>query len=107
MPKFDVSSSIALNNTLQELGVQAAFDAQAADFTPLTDVPAFLSSVRQAARVKVDEEGVEAAAFTEMAVCTASLPMGEVEMKLDRPFLFAIYDAGGLPLFVGTVLQPE
>jgi len=107
VPKFDVSSSIGLNNTLQELGVQAAFDAQAADFTPLTDVPAFLSNVRPAARVKVDEEGVEAAAFTEMAVCTASLPMGEVEMRLDRPFLFAIYDAGGLPLFVGTVQNPE
>ena len=89
------------------MGVRAAFDAQVADFTPLTDVPAFLSNVRQAARVKVDEEGVEAAAFTEMSVCTSSLPMGVVEMKLDRPFLFAIYDANGLPLFVGTVYQPE
>lgn len=107
VPKFDVSSNIGLNDLMKELGVRAAFDAQVADFTPLTDVPAFLSNVRQAARVKVDEEGVEAAAFTEMSVCTSSLPMGVVEMKLDRPFLFAIYDANGLPLFVGTVYQPE
>ena len=89
---------------MKELGVRAAFDAQVADFTPLTDVPAFLSNVRQAARVKVDEEGVEAAAFTEMSVCTSSLPMGVVEMKLDRPFIFAIYDQHDLPLFVGSGL---
>ena len=53
------------------------------------------------------EDRVVAAAFTEMSVCTSSLPIGVVEMKLDRPFLFAIYDVNGLPLFVGTVYQPE
>ena len=107
LPRFDVKADTPLNDLMKELGVRAAFDAQAADFQPLTATPAFLSSVRQAARVKIDEEGVEAAAFTEMAVCTSSLPMGEVEMTLDRPFLFAIYDANGLPLFVGTVQNPE
>lgn len=107
LPRFDVKADTPLNDLMKELGVKAAFDAQAADFKPLTETPAFLGSVRQAARVKVDEEGVEAAAFTEMAVCTASLPMGEVEMTLDRPFLFVIYDANGLPLFVGTVQNPE
>ena len=103
LPRFDVKADTPLNELVKELGITAAFDGQNADFTPLTATPAFLSSVRQAARVKIDEEGVEAAAFTEMAVCTSSLPMGEVEMTLDRPFLFAIYDANGLPLFVGTV----
>jgi serpin B len=107
LPRFDVKADTPLNDLMKELGVKAAFDAQAADFQPLTATPAFLSSVRQAARVKIDEEGVEAAAFTEMAVCTSSLPMGEVEMTLDRPFLFAIYDANGLPLFVGTVQIPQ
>ena len=106
LPRFDVKADTPLNDLMKELGVTAAFDGQSADFTPLTAKPALLSSVRQAARVKVDEEGVEAAAFTEMAVCTSSLPMGEVEMTLDRPFLFVIYDAAGLPLFVGTVQTP-
>ena len=107
VPKFDISSNIGLNDLMKGLGVRTAFDVQAADFTPLTDVPAFLGNVRQAARVKIDEEGVEAAAFTEMAVCTSSMPVGIVEMKLDRPFLFAICDATGLPLFVGMVQNPE
>ena len=107
VPKFDVSATMGLNELMKELGAKAVFDAQAADFTTLTEVPAYLDSVRQAARVKIDEEGVEAAAFTEMAICGASLPIGVVEMKLDRPFIFAVYDQNGLPLFVGTVLQPE
>ncbi len=106
LPRFDVKADTPLNDLMKELGVTAAFDSRVSDFRPLTEAPAFLSSVRQAARVKVDEEGVEAAAVTEMAVCTSSLPIGEVEMTLDRPFLFAIYDANGLPLFVGTVQNP-
>ena len=106
LPQFDVKADTPLNDLMKELGVTAVFDSRVSDFRPLTETPAFLSSVRQTARVKVDEEGVEAAAFTEMAVCTSSLPVGEVEMTLDRPFIFAIYDANSLPLFVGTVQNP-
>ena len=107
LPRFDVKADMPLNDLMKELGVTAAFDRQSADFSPLTGTPAYLSSVRQAARVKIDEEGVEAAAFTEMAVCTSAMPMGEVEMTLNRPFLFVIYDANGLPLFAGTVQKPQ
>lgn len=107
VPRFDVSSSVGLNGLLREMGVTEVFDAQTADLSMLTDVAAHLDSVRQAARVKIDEEGVEAAAFTEMAVCASALPVGIMEMTLDRPFLFAIYSADGLPLFVGAVQRPE
>lgn len=106
VPKFDVRSTIGLNEVIKELGVERVF-GDGADFSPLTAMPAFLNSVRQSARVKIDEEGVEAAAFTEMAICGASLPHQEIYMTLDRPFIFAIYDESGLPLFVGTVMKPE
>ena len=89
----------------QALGVTDAFDMTEADFTPLTDNGAFLSSAMQAARVKIDEEGVEAAAYTEI-VCADSAMMEvppTVEMELDRPFLFVIFDYNNVPLFVGTV----
>ena len=105
VPEFDVRSTIGLNEQMKELGVRAVFGSEA-DFTALTEMPAYLDTVRQSARVKIDEEGVEAAAFTEMAVCGAALPQEEIHMTLDRPFIFAIYDAGGLPLFIGTVYQP-
>lgn len=105
VPKFDVKSSTELNEVLQALGVTDAFDMTEADFTPLTDNGAFLSSAMQAARVKIDEEGVEAAAYTEL-VCADSAMMEvppTVEMDLDRPFLFVIFDYNNIPLFVGTV----
>ena len=104
-PKFDVKSSTGLNEVLRSLGVTDAFDGTKADFTPLTDNGAFLSSAMQAARVKIDEEGVEAAAYTEL-VCADSAMMEvppTVEMELDRPFLFVIFDNNNVPLFVGTV----
>ena len=105
VPKFDVKSSTGLNEALRSLGVTDAFDMAEADFTPLTDNGAFLSSAMQAARVKIDEEGVEAAAYTEI-VCADSAMMEvppTVEMDLDRPFLFVIFDNNNVPLFVGTV----
>ena len=105
VPKFDVKSSTELNEVLQALGVTDAFDWTKADFAPLTANGAFLSSAMQAARVKIDEEGVEAAAYTEL-VCADSAMMEvppTVEMELDRPFLFVIFDNNNVPLFVGTV----
>ena len=106
VPKFDVRSTTQLNEVLQTLGVEQVFGDEA-DFSALTETFAYLDSVQQSARVKIDEEGVEAAAFTQMAVCGMSLPHEEIFMTLDRPFLFAIYDGSGLPLFVGTVYRPE
>ena len=104
VPKFDVKSSTGLNEVLQALGVTEVF-GDSADFTPLTDNGAVVDSVMQAARVKIDEEGVEAAAYTEI-VCADSAMMEvppTVEMDLDRPFLFVIFDNNNVPLFVGTV----
>ena len=105
VPKFDVKSSTGLNEALQALGVTDAFDGTKADFTPLTDNGAVVDSVMQAARVKIDEDGVEAAAYTEIVANDSAMMEipPTVEMELDRPFLFAIFDYNNVPLFVGTV----
>ena len=109
VPKFDIHASLELNDALQALGVTDAFDKAAADFTPLTDTGAVVSSVMQAARVRIDEEGMEAAAYTEIIVEPTAAeppPCSEEEMNLNRPFLFAIWKDGA-PLFVGTVQTME
>ena len=107
MPKFDVSSRIDLSEGLKALGVTDVFDMEQADFSPMTDEPyVHLSEAIHAARVKVDEEGVEAAAFTIMPSPGAGMPPEEeVDFVLDRPFLFAITSATGQLLFVGVVNQ--
>ena len=109
VPRFDVKSSVDLKDILKALGVTDAFDENVADFTPLTDSGAVVSSVMQAARVKIDEEGVEAAAYTEIVADTtaAEEPPPVVEMNLNRPFLFVIFNSDNVPLFVGTVQMVE
>ena len=108
MPKFDVASDLELSETLQELGITEVFGVDA-DFSPiLEDAEGLsLSQVNHAARVVVDEEGCEAAAYTMMATSgSAAPPDEEVDFTLDRPFLFSITGLENLPLFVGTVQNP-
>ena len=109
VPRFDVKSSVDLKDILKALGVTDAFDENVADFTPLTDSGAVVSSVMQAARVKIDEDGVEAAAYTEIVADTTAdeEPPPVVEMNLNRPFLFVILNDANVPLFVGTVQTIE
>ena len=107
VPKFDVSSSFDLSEGLKALGVTEVFDGAAADFTPLTDMDGvFVSSARHGARVAIDEEGVTAAAFTELALAgDPPPPEDEIDFTLDRPFIFVITTAGNAPLFAGVINQ--
>ena len=109
VPKFDLHDSLKLNDALQALGVTDAFDGSKADFSPLTDDGAVVRSVMQAVRVKIDEEGVEAAAYTEIdepSNADDGMAPPEEEMNLNRPFLFVIWKDGA-PLFVGAVQTME
>lgn len=108
VPKFDVSSNLQLIEDLKTLGVTDVFDDTKADFSPIIDLDesAAVTSVQHAARVLVDENGCEAAAFTAItADCTAALieELPEIEMNLNRPFAFLITGVDGLPLFIGAV----
>ena len=112
VPKFDIASQLDLTEGLMELGVTDVFDPDVSDFTPMTtdtDVPIYVSEATHAARVKIDEEGVEAAAFTvlEPGDTAPMPPEREIYFTLDRPFLFAISSQDGLPLFAGVVNQPD
>ena len=92
-----------------KLEERVLFDGAAADFTPLLSAgqAAELSAVEHGARVTVDEEGVTAAAYTEMPVYMAGIaPVNEVDLVLDRPFIFLISGPDDLPLFIGIVNQP-
>ena len=112
MPRFDVSSDLDLIDGLKKLGVTDVFDPAVSNFDPLgasTNDPLYVSQAQHAARVTVDEEGCEAAAYTVMMAYGAGAPPDdEVDFTLDRPFLFAVTGGwGGMPLFVGAVNQPN
>ncbi|MGN1014256.1 MAG: serpin family protein [Butyricicoccus sp.] len=107
MPKFDIASTEKLVDCLKSLGVTDAFNYQNANFAPLSDNSLYVSEVTQSARVRVDEEGCEAAAYTEVTMgAGAEIEQPEIcEMNLNRPFLFVITGEDNLPLFVGVVNQ--
>ena len=111
LPKFDVSSDLDILDTLAQLGMADVLDGIKSDFTPLavTDDSLALTQAKHAARVKIDEDGCEAAAYTVLGVeATAMLgPEEEIDFTLDKPFVFAITGIDGLPLFVGLVNQPN
>ena len=108
LPKFDIGSDLHLEEALQSLGITAVFDPEDADFSPiLPEQVAWLDAVNHAARVKIDEEGVEAAAYTVMMAAGAAMPPeDEMDFILDRPFLFFITSRDDLPLFAGIVNEP-
>ena len=63
IPKFDMVSDLDLVTGLKNLGVTDVFDAEASDFSPMTTEKdqIFVSEVKHAARLMIDEEGCTAA----------------------------------------------
>jgi len=107
MPKFTAEWSGELKDILPLLGLEDAFDPEAADFSKLGDSEFgyYLSRVVHAAKLEVNEKGTEAAAAT-LAAPAAGAPLPDPEgvtLILDRPFLYGIVDLQtNVPLFLGT-----
>ncbi len=108
VPKFDVSSDTDLRDGLLRLGVSDVFSPDTADLSPLTDDAdgLYLSQAKQDTRVTIDEEGCRASSMTVMDVCGEAQPDDHADLIFDRPFIFEIMSAAGLPLFVGIVNVP-
>ena len=108
LPKFSFYDSMELSKILQSLGLATSF-TDSADFSAMCNLPANISRVLQESYIGVDEDGVEAAAYT-MVVAVDGCPMPEelpeIDFHLERPFLFAIEGRDGTVLFIGTVTEP-
>lgn len=114
VPKFTAENELDLVPVLKTLGIEKAFSDREADFSAMCDVAqlpggiAYISDVIQGTKLTVDEEGVEAAAYTELDMnCGAAAPPEEtIVMDLDRPFLYGVQDRNGTVLFLGRCDDP-
>ena len=107
LPKFDVSGKMNLIDGMKRLGVKDIFDSRISDFTAITNAPLLsVSKIEHAARVTIDEEGVEAAAYTLIDVDMGGFAAEEIDFTVDRPFLFVVSSQDNLPLFAGVVTEP-
>jgi serpin B len=106
MPRFRMEYSRRLNDDLTALGMGIAFDTDRADLYRIADVRPerlYLTRVDQKTFVEVNEEGTEAAAATAVGIGVTSVPE-TVEMRVDRPFVFAIRERlSGTVLFLGVI----
>lgn len=109
VPKFDISSSVDLEPSLKEMGLQGIFNPLGNDFSSSvnSETPVFLDSIHQNSRVTIDEDGVKAASYIilEFGAGAAEPPDEIIDFILDRPFLFAITNHS-VPMFVGAVNIP-
>ncbi len=107
VPKFDVSSQLDLRDGMEGLGITDVFDASLSNFFGITNEKnVFLSKALHGARVTLNEQGCEAAAYTVMMMDGAPFTEESLSLILDRPFIFMITNEDGLPLFIGVVNQP-
>ncbi len=110
LPRFSFASGGSLRGLLGALGMEEAFGA-AASFPGLLaagSAPVRLGDVVQRTWIAVDEEGVEAVASTSFSATGFGPSPAPAELRLDRPFLFAIHDRlTETLLFVGQVADPS
>ena len=109
IPKFKFQDKMELTEVLTALGLDLSF-TPAADFSGMSDTPCCIDSVIQESYIGVDENGVEAAAYTMVSMrATAFLPqqLEKLDFHLTRPFFYAIESFDGQVLFIGTVTNPS
>jgi serine protease inhibitor len=103
LPKFTLTSTFELENTLSAMGMPQAFTN--ADFSGMNGQrDLVISKVIHKAFVDVNEQGTEAAAATAVLMATRG---GNQTFRIDRPFIFLIRDRNSRSiLFLGRVVNP-
>ena len=114
LPRFETSSDTkdlegGLISLLQQMGIRQAFDKEFAEIPNMCNKHVYIEMMRQKAKIKVNEEGSEAAAVTVagMAELTSAGPIQEevipkATFHANRPFVYVIREmSSGVILFVG------
>jgi serpin B len=105
LPRFEFEYERSLAEDLKEMGLDIAFTEQA-DFSGISAIDLLISDVIHKTYIKVNEEGTEAAAVTAIVFELTSIGPAN-EIRLDRPFLFAITEKSSKSiLFMGKVAEP-
>jgi serpin B len=118
LPKLKIEPpTVALAEKFEALGMKTAFNkpAGSANFDGMAPRKPndylYISQVFHKTFIAVDEKGTEAAAATAVAMmrATALAPNQQpVEVKVDRPFIYAIQHVPtGVCLFLGRVTDPR
>lgn len=112
LPRWEQEARMSLVPLVEKLGLDFLLDTLAEGelkfFADDTSRDSVLTEILQATKIKVDEEGTEAAAVTTIMVDTTSIrpPEEIIYMTVNKPFVYQIQDQG-LILFQGSVADIE
>ena len=109
LPKFELDIENNLVENFKAMGIKKSFTDDAEFFYIVKDTSLKIGNAQHRAKVKVDEQGTEAAAVTEITIVEATAvpdfqPPRRVYFLAERPFLFVIRDVeSDTILFAGAV----
>ena len=104
LPSFESKSDINLKPIMKALGMPRAFDQALAEFPKFCAVPTYIDLMKQVAKIKLNEEGTEAAAVTIIGMVEKADIGGprQVNFYANRPFLYVISEQStGTVFFIG------
>ncbi|MBQ8457453.1 MAG: serpin family protein [Prevotella sp.] len=102
LPRFETNTNQGLKKIMSDLGMPSAFDWRVAEFPYFCNTDVFISLMYQVAKIKLDEEGTEAAAVTVIGVEATGMPPVPTPFYANRPFLYIISEQStGTIFFIG------
>lgn len=110
LPKLKIGPPpLSLAKTLSALGMKSAFEPREADFRRMeSSRDLYLSTIIHKTSLAIDEEGTEATVASYADFALPAAPPPPIEVRVDRPFLFAIqHMPTGALLFLGRVTDPR
>lgn len=109
LPKFEAANNIDVKNLLSRMGLTCVLESY--DVIPQCIKGLQISDIAQQVKIKVDEQGTEAAAVTFMAVtgcCPPEIEPTPKVMRVNKPFLFEIVEeTTNTILFSGVINNIE
>ena len=106
LPKFDVTGSYDLKDSLTELGVQDAFDADKAEIPFVkakNGANLCITDAKQDVTLSVNEKGISASAITNMGGGFGDPIFYHVDFNMNRPFLMLVTTQCNTPLFAVAI----
>ena len=98
LPRFETDTYQPLVKEMSELGMPTAFSLSA-EFPWFCNTPVYISNMFQVAKIKLDEEGTEAAAVTVIEMYESAAPEEPKRFHADRPFLYIISEQSTETIF--------
>ena len=101
LPRFETNTNVDLVPIMKTLGMPTAFNRFAAEFPYFCNQDVCIEMMKQVAKIKVNEEGTEAAAVTVIGMEATGMPH-YTTFYATRPFLYLISECStGAIFFIG------